>query len=226
MIASVCTPGIQSIEQLHEQYLEIMPRLQSYAQGYFGFIHCPHKRADKVQEALGLAWRWLLQLNEKGKDVSQFPASFVFMVVRAVRCGRRLVGMEKTKDAMSPRAQQMHSFKVERLPGATACPHEQLYGDVDGQEKHDAYEERLHQNMVTPVPEQVAFRLDWPRFLRTLTQRDRAMARFLSLGNTTKHTAQKFGLTPGRVTQLRQQWHREWEFFQNDDASTEKAFLG
>jgi len=49
----------------------------------------------------------------------------------------------------------------------------------------------------------------------TLTDRDRRLAEFLSLGHSGKHVAHKFGISPGRVTQLRQQWCKEWQIFQD-----------
>jgi hypothetical protein len=36
------------------------------------------------------------------------------------------------------------------------------------------------------------------------------MAHFLSLGNSAKAAARRFKLSPGRVTQLRQRWCRDW----------------
>src|SRR5262249_36114803 len=119
-------------------------------------------------------------------------------------------------DVLSPLAQQRHGFRVELLPSSTRNPHEQLYAEPHGQQMQDAFEERLRDNTVTPPPDAAAFRIDWPVFLRGLTRRDQAMATFLSLGNSGKATAAKFGLTPGRVTQLRQRWCRQWRACQGE----------
>src|SRR5262249_59235024 len=97
-----------------------------------------------------------------------------------------------------------------RPPASTRSPHEHLYADPHGQALLDALEERLRDNTVTPPPDAAAFRVDWPLFLRGLTRRDRDLALFLSLGHSGKAAAAKFGLSPGRVTQLRQRWCREW----------------
>jgi len=203
---------------LHHAFLELLPRLQTHAEISFRHVRCPQARAEKIAEAVALAWRWFLRLKEQGRDVNQFIVTFCRLVVRAVRSGRKITSMHKSKDVLNELAQQRFGFKVERLPASNSCPHESLYSDVSGQEKHDAYEERLQENMVTPIPEQVAFRLDWPRFLASLTRRDQEMAHFLSLGNSNKHASRKFGLTPGRVTQLRQQWLREWKLFEEPES--------
>jgi hypothetical protein len=142
---------------------------------------------------------------------------FIFTVARSVKCGRRLAGMHKSKDVLNTQTQQRFGFKVEALPASTATSQENLYALVNGQRDHDASEERLQDNTVTPVPDQAAFRLDWPRFLNALSQRDQEMALFLSLGHSNKHASQKFKLSPGRVTQLRQQWLKEWRIFQGEE---------
>jgi hypothetical protein len=87
---------------------------------------------------------------------------------------------------------------------------------VRSQRQLDLFEERLHDNRQTPVPDQVAFRVDFAAFLKTLSLRDRELARFLSFGHSAKKAASKFKLSPGRVTQLRRQWQKEWLLSQGD----------
>ena len=171
-----------STDQLHERFLALLPKIQAHAQIYFRYVRCPHQRDDKIAETVALAWKWYVRLSEQGKDVNEFPMIFIFTVARSVKCGRRLAGMHKSKDVLNTQTQQRFGFKVEALPASTSCSHEELYALVGGQRDHDAYEERLQDNTVTPVPEQAAFRLDWPRFLNALSQRDQEMALFLSLG--------------------------------------------
>jgi hypothetical protein len=194
-------------------FQRILPRIQLHAEIHFRQVKCPDQRADLIAEVVALAWQWFQRLAEKGKDASQFPSALATFATRAARCGRRVCGQEKAKDVMSPLAQQRHGFKVESLPASTAMSQENLYGTVRGQEGLDEFEERLQDNTQTPVPDQVAFRIDWPRFFRQLTWRDRNLARFLALGHSGKKAAEKFQLSPGRVTQLRQEWCREWKAF-------------
>jgi hypothetical protein len=198
---------------LHARFLDLLPKIQQHAGRYFGHIKCPAKKADKVADCVALGWKWLLRITAKGKDISQFQMVFVYLVARAVKCGRKVTGMEKVKDALSARAQQRHGFFVESLPTSTQRSHEILYGPPRRQELDDLWEEWLLDNDQTPIPEQVAFRLDWPTFFSSLSERDRQLAEFLALGHSAKNAAQRFKLSPGRVTQLRQQWCREWRAF-------------
>ena len=108
---------------------------------------------------------------------------------------------------------------------AFSCPHRRRPRRTarrrNGQQLHDAFEERLRDNRVTPPPDAAAFRIDFPQFVAGLAERDRRMAMFLSLGHAATEAAAKFGLSPGRVTQLRQRWLRDWRLCQGDvpDAS-------
>jgi hypothetical protein len=170
-----------------------------------------------------LAWGWLTRLHERGKDVRQFTMVFVYLVARAVRNGRRLCGVERAGDALSPRAQQRRNFRVESLPVSTRRSFDDFFTAVHGQRSADSYEERLHDNSVTPPPDAAAFRIDWPAFLATLTERDRELAHFLSLGHAASKAAEHFKLTPGRVTQLRQRWCKEWRLCQGEEDALQAA---
>ncbi len=198
-------------------FLSLLPRITTHAQIYFRHIKCPHRRADRIAETVAVAWKWYCRLFQRGKDITRFPMAFSSLAARAVRHGRRACSQERAKDVLSPRAQQLHGFLVEPLPHSTAVRRDKLYGDPLGQGKQDAFEERFRDNTQTPVVDQVCVRLDWPRFLQTLSQRDRHLADYLSLGHNAKQAARKFRISPGRVTQLRQQWHREWHAFQGEE---------
>jgi hypothetical protein len=71
--------------------------------------------------------------------------------------------------------------------------------------------------LATPPPDAAALRTDVSQFLADLPERDREMALYLSKGHTAKMAAAKFGLSPGRVTQLRQGWCRKWRTGQGED---------
>ena len=210
-------------DTLHATFQALLPRLETHAAIYFRDVRCPATKADRIADCVALAWKWLIRLHERGKDVTQFTMVFVFFVAKAVKCGRRLTGQERSEDVLSTRAQRKHRFRVEALPASTRRPLEDFYAAVHGQQHLDAYEERLTDNTVTPPPDAAAFRIDWPDFLDSLTERDRELAHFLSLGHPAKKAAEKFKLSPGRVTQLRQRWCQEWRLCQDELAAVEKS---
>lgn len=216
MTVSTTPQTTSSSGSLHSVFLSLLPRLQVHAEISFRDVRCPETRADKVAETVALAWVRLVRLHERGKDVMEFPMAFISLVARAVKCGRRATGQEKVKDALSPLAQRRHGFKVGSLDSSGFSSGDVLYSHPHAQEMLDTFEERLQDNTQTPVPDQVVFRVDWPQFFGTLTERDRKLAEFLSLGHSGKAAAQKFNVSPGRVTQLRQQWLNEWRGCQQE----------
>jgi hypothetical protein len=117
---------------------------------------------------------------------------------------------------MSERAQTMRGFRLEPLPASTRRSFEDLYSDVDGQRHIDAFEERLQNNTQTPVPDQVAFRCDFPQWLRTQSPRDYHLILAMSGDERTADLAKRFKMSPSRVAQLRREFQVDWERFTAD----------
>jgi len=208
--------------RLQAAFLTILPQIERHARFYFRHVRCASKKEDLIAETIALSWAWYGRLVRKGKDVTKFVGALARYAARAARCGRRLTGQENAKDVLSSLAQQRHGFTVASLPASTCKSFEKIYSTVRGQEDMDGWEERLHDNTVTPVPDQVSFRLAYPQFVRSLGRRDRRIAHFLSLGNSAKEAAQKFKVSPGRVTQLRQGWCRAWHALHGEEAPLEQ----
>ena len=164
------------------------------------------------------ALKSFVSLAQRGKNPSQFVVAFVSLAARSVKSGRRICGQEKARDVMSSQAQQRHGFKVEALPVSTCAPLESLYSMPQGQEKQDAFEERLKDNTQTPVPDQAAFRCDFPVWRLSRTDRDRRVIDDLGMGERTLDVSKKYGISPGRISQLRRDFMDDWERFTADPA--------
>ena len=211
-----------ALEQLHRQFLALLPRIELHARITFRGVCCPGRRADAIAEAVALAWKWHVRLAERGKDVMQFPAAFAALAARAVRSGRRLCGHEKRKDVCSPVAQRKHGFHVAYLPPSTRSSQEYLYATPQGQVLLDAFEERLRDNTLTPVPDQVAFRMDFPAWLRTLTPRERRIIRAMARNERTTDLGKQFEVSPGRISQMRQEFRDDWLRFHGEEEPSRK----
>ena len=72
----------------------------------------------------------------------------------------------------------------------------------------------------TPVPDQAAFRCDFPEWLKTLTRRQRRIAETLASGEGTTKTAKRFKVSLGRISQLRRELHDGWCQFHGDSISS------
>jgi hypothetical protein len=185
---------------VHQHFLSILSRIELHAQVYFRHLRCPGRKEDAVAETLAVAWKWYLQATAKGKDVNTFVSALAGYAARHVRGGRRLCGQDRARDTLSPLAQQRRGFTVGPLPGASLF-------------RGDLLEEALADNTLTPVDQQVAFRVDFPAWLNSRSDRDRRLALDLMAGERTLDVADRHGLSPGRVSQLRRDFHDDWQRF-------------
>ena len=190
-----------ALARLQETFLNsIMPKVLSHGRVSFRNVRCRHQKEELLAEMTGLCWQWHLRLAQRGKDAAQFPTAIATFAARAVRCGRRLAGMDRAKDVLSPQAQQRQGFAVGKLPDCSG-----LSGS--------ALEEALHDNTRTPPDEQCAFRIDFPAWRATHAERDRRLLDDLMLGERTLEVAGKYGLSPGRVSQLRREFLLGWRLY-------------
>jgi hypothetical protein len=77
-------------------------------------------------------------------------------------------------------------------------------------------QEALHDNRQSPVPDQAAFRIDFPEWLGTLTDRDRRLIQDLAVGHRAQDLARKYGVSPSRVSRQRRAFRDAWLQFQGD----------
>jgi hypothetical protein len=127
--------------------------------------------------------------------------------VRAVQAGRRVLGSESSRDVLSVTAKLRHGIKVFRLP-------------VNGSLAINGWQEALADNLRTPPDEQAAFRLDFPAWLATRTNRDRHVIADLAVGERTGDVARKYGLSAGRISQLRRAFCEDWARFCGETVQT------
>jgi hypothetical protein len=198
----VTTPSYPAaLARLQATFLSsVLPKVLSHGRVYFRHVWSTELKEEYIAEMVALAWRWHQRLAERGKDATQFPTAIATFAARAVRSGRRLAGMDRSKDVLSPLAQQRQGFAVGKLPDCST---------LDG----SALAEALHDNTRTPPDEQCAFRIDFPAWRATHSERDRRVLDDLMLGERTLEVAGKYGLSPGRVSQLRREFLLGWRLY-------------
>jgi hypothetical protein len=122
---------------------------------------------------------------QRGRDVRGSVSALAAYAARHVGSGRRLCGQERSKDALSPLAQQRRGFTVRTLPA-----HETSVED-------NAALDALRGNTRTPPDEQAAFRRDYPAWLAQLGERNRRIAGDMALDERTRDLADRHG--PGQA---------------------------
>ncbi len=188
-------------------FLSLVPRIERHGRVFFRHLKCPHRKQDAVSEMVALAWKWFLRFVERGKDPTRFPSALATYAAKAVNSGRKLAGMDKAKDVLSPRAQKEKGFTVASLPNGSS-----LHGNV--------FDEALQDNTRSEVPDQVHFRIDFPAWRLTRTERDRRLIDDLMLGHRTLDVARRYGLSQARVSQLRREFQEDWQRFNDEPLST------
>jgi len=203
----------QSLSELQAAFLSMRPRILTHARIYFRDIPCREHRADCEAEVVALCWKWFCRLAQRGKDAERFVSTLATYAARAVRSGRRLCGQLKPNDVLSETAQKKRGFRVEALPMSTRKSLENVYGIAGSQRRVDVLEERLTDNMQTPVPDQAAFRCDFPVWLGTWSERYRRIIQDMARDERTSNLARRYNLSRGRISQLRRQFHDDWQRF-------------
>lgn len=200
MICSASRPR-RMTSPWHERFHAMLPAIQ--AQAKFAFRHLnPEAREDAIQETIANALVAFVRLVQREKTDIAYPTPLVRFAVAQIHDGRRVGNRLNVRDVLSPYAQQEKGIRVERLDRFD--------------EEDNEWVEAVVEDHRTPVPDQVAFRCDFPVWLERLSRRNRRIAEALSVGHTTSDVARRFRVSPGRISQLRRDLQQSWQEFQGE----------
>jgi hypothetical protein len=195
-------------QDLQDEFEELLPRITMYLRSVFRFTRCESQRNDFIAEGVALCWKWFCRLKQQGKEPATFTTTLARYAVRAVRSGRTVCGQQKSRDVLSLTAKIQCGVSVVQF--AARVPHAHQQRPTPIPDASLVYEDHIADDLLTPVPEQAAFRCDWPVFLGTLTARDRSIAAFLALGHRATEAAKEFSLSLPRISQVRKHWQSQW----------------
>jgi hypothetical protein len=180
-----------------QRFEEMLPVL--YLRARFAFRYLPPSERDEaVSDVVANAFCAFRRLAELGKIDVAYAGALTRFAIAQYRSGRR-VGTSLCKGDVLASPERFHGRRVVAS----------LSYSVDDRDWCETIADDRHWS----IPEQAAFRVDFPTWLRSLTRRDRRLVKFLGVGNRTCDAAEKFGLTAGRISQLRTEWKSAWEAF-------------
>ncbi len=191
----------------HEGFIKMLPRIERYARMAFRTLRAD-VRDDAICEVIANCLCAYHRLHERNQLHRAFASPLVRFAVAQYHAGRRVGTSQCSSDLYGMWMKNGGQFDIRSL----GAPGEQSGG----------WMECLTDNRRTPVPDQVHFRIEFPRWLRTQTRRDRQIAKWLSLGYSTGEVARQFKLSPGRVSQIRQAFHDSWNQFTGERSPTSK----
>jgi len=196
----------------HAGFLAMLPCIRDRLSFAFsGFT--PATREEAIAESLALALDAFIKLFEQGRADIAYPSVLAMYAARQFRTGRRVTGPLRIGDVMSPRAQKLRGIVVKPL----------IRRDRSGTWREILVEDRRS----TPAETAIA-RIDFGDWLSRLTDRNRRVATTLAAGETGRDTARLFGITAGRVAQIRSKLRRNWQAFQGEPVAEagEVAIVG
>jgi hypothetical protein len=194
----------------HARFLAMLPSIRRRAHITFRAAH-PELREELVQEVVASSFAAYARLVELGKEELAFPYPLARFAIGQVRAGRQLGNPVRIREVLSGYAQHHKSFQVERL-------------DYFDEEENCWREIVVEDKRATPA-DIAACRIDFASWLRLLPTRRKKIALALASGETTTATAKKFGVTPARISQLRQWLKESWQAFQGELGAEERPQL-
>jgi hypothetical protein len=157
-------------------------------------------RGELIEEVIANCYVAYSRLVERGQADHALPSPLARFAIAQVRAGRRVGSRLRIRDVMSGYAQFKKDFFVERLDSFD--------------EEEDCWQEIVVEDKRATPADVAACRIDFAEWLRRMTARLRRIALALASGETTKGAAEQFGLSPARISQLREWLKKSWEAFQ------------
>ena len=182
----------------HAKFLAMLPAIRAQARRACCSAN-PDAQEEFIAETLANAFCAYERLVERGKESLAYPTPLAGYAIKQVRCGRRVGGKLNAGDVLSPANRRV---AIERLD---------QYDAVDGTWREIVVEDRH----ATPA-DTAAARLDLAQWFRLLPKRKRRIAQMLAAGESTGVAARRCGVSPGRISQLRQELRQSWQILQGE----------
>jgi hypothetical protein len=192
-------------------FLSMLPTVETHARIQFRKLRA-EKRAEMIQETIAAACVQFQLAASQGKLHAVRPGMLADFAVRHTREGRHVGGIQdRSKDVLSPNCHRRHGVQLQSFYVATLC------------RGTDGWRQVALSDRKVPVPDLAAFRIDFARWLKTLCHRDRRIIAAFVAGQGTSFVADKFGMTAGRVSQLRRKYQQMWAVFQGEAKTEERS---
>jgi hypothetical protein len=187
-----------NLDSWQEGFLEMLPRIKHHA--HMALRHlAPEERAEALQEvtvSTMIAYRSLVELDKV--DIA-YPTVLARYAVARYKVGRRVGSHLNCHDVMSPYARHKHRIRVGHFWQCARC--------------EGGWHEMLVENKSAGPAEVASYRIDFAAWFAGLTPRQRTISNLLVDGETVTSIAKQFGVTRGRVSQIRRELRDSWKKF-------------
>jgi len=187
--------------QWHQGFLAMLPAICLHARISFRRLD-PERREEAVQNCIANAMIAYARLFELGRVELAYPSILANYAVAQTRDFRVVGSSLCIHDVLGGYCQTRKNVVVKRL-------------DHHDRETNEWKEILVADHRCGPF-DIVRTKLDFAAWLQSLPLRLRRIARFLAAGQRTSDAARKFGVSEGRISQLRGELKRGWEEFVGD----------
>jgi hypothetical protein len=199
MIAAI-RPDVfdDQIENAQEVFLAMLPRIRRQAHRAFGHLDL-ELRDELVAEAVAFAFCAFVGLARQGRLALAYPTPLADYAIRRVCSGRKAACRMNRNDVLSHYARRSNGLSIKRL---------------DRRDESGQWTQILVEDRHAGPAETAAARIDVSAWLGTLSKRNQKIAKALAVGEGNSSVAKRFGLSCGRISQLRAWFRSAWEQFQ------------
>jgi len=191
----------QSVDA-NDRFVSMMPQLLRIIRHRLR-LQPRRDREELLGEALAAAFVMYLSLVRRGKEDMAYATPLATYGARQAIDGRQVGSGVNVLDISSRCCQQRKGVSVTSL---------NRFDQHD-----DEWKELVVEDRHAGPAEVVATKLDFEDWLAELPPKQRKIAKTLARGETTKSTARKHRVTPGRISQMRRELMAAWFEFVGED---------
>jgi hypothetical protein len=181
----------------------MLPKIIAYAKRAFRGYTAEAKQ-EALQNVVANSCAAVAGLAKRGKLDLAYPAVLAKFGIRQTLDHRLTGNSLNVRDVLSKYCQDRKGIVVERL-------------DRHDKDDENTWCEVLVEDRHAGPAEIACTRIDFTDWLASLNRRDRRVAEFLANGESTRAAAKKFGISDGRVSQLRKELAASWQRFIGDE---------
>ena len=184
------------------KFLELMPAITTMAKA--AFKNCNSDKQDDALQSVLVASYWSVrQLAKNGRLNEAFSTPIGWFAIKAYRSGRVGGVPMNSTDALAESTRARKRVHIESY-------------NNHGRIKKGWGEIFMTDGRVN-VAKEVCFKIDYEGWIDTLQDRQRQMLEGMIAGDTTSELAEKFRVSPGRISQIRRELVESWKNYHDTD---------
>lgn len=180
---------------------EMLPAIENVLSYRARRLRDEERREEYIQNGRAIAFQEFLALVQLGNLQNATPYTIATYASKQSISGRLCGTSANCRDVYSVECQQAHGFGLARID------------DSEPRDERRGWEALITSDLQATPALVVQVKLDFRAWFDSLPLKKRTIALALAGGATTKEVAELFGLTEGRISQLRRELMESWARF-------------